>query len=82
MNDICTACDKNVTSINTLTITRNGALTMQEAMLGRVRRRGAPRGRNAGKNGTVWVGHGLCDDCAAKVIEFVRTMQDHSHREG
>lgn len=78
MNDICTACDKNVTHINTLTVTRNGALTIQEAMLGRVRR------RTRGKNGVVkvWIGHGLCDDCAAKIVEFVRTLQDHSHREG
>lgn len=77
MNDVCTACEKNTTHINTVTITRNGVLTMQEAMLGRVRAR---RGSRYGANGKVWVGVGLCDDCTAKVIEFIRTMQDHTNR--
>lgn len=75
MNDTCTSCGKKTSSITCATFKRRGSVTLQEHMMG-IRRPRNQKGRPHGTYGVTFIGDGLCDDCAAKVIEYIRTMQD------
>lgn len=69
MKEPCTGCGKQTDDVNTVTVVRKQGLSLLEQQIGR--RHNSSR---TGKYGTVFVGGGLCDDCAGRVIESVRLM--------
>lgn len=76
MNDQCTVCNVVTRTLNNVSVVRYQVPTRSKLLGGGGRNKLSGLAEDGSRLGQVGVWAGLCDECVARVVELVRSMQD------